>query len=196
MASTFMLVCLPDKSVNSSWARHGLISSAPSESSTFRIQHSIWITEHSRNAYWTQRCRDPAMIQRTWCEVAEKEKDRFYLHEQVGNWKCENLTDLSNYGVPSAALLSHMGSQPLTLARGVSSVFLPWPLVSKDHTISSKVEDASFPQHPKKPEWRRTQDFKPHQKKHHWPNKPVSCKTLAGDILEGEVGRYNYGAEG
>lgn len=44
--------------------------------------------------------RDPAMIQRTWCEVPEKENNRFYLHEQVGNWKCENLTDLPNYGVP------------------------------------------------------------------------------------------------
>lgn len=44
--------------------------------------------------------RDPAMIQRTWCEVPEKGNDRFYLHEQVGNWKRENLTDLANYGVP------------------------------------------------------------------------------------------------
>lgn len=98
MASTFMLVWLPSKSIN--FSRAGLVLSPR------HLQSLAQYLDHST----LKKCvlnpkmqRNLAMIQRTWCELAEKEKGRFYLNEKLGNWKCENLTDLSNYSVLSPA---------------------------------------------------------------------------------------------
>ena len=179
MASTFMLVWLPSKSINFSRARPGFISSAPSEPSTV-----------SGSQYTQEMCAEPQNAEKSGYDsenlmcISRERKGQILSKWKVRKlemWKFDRFIQLQ---CPFACcLLSHAGSQPLTLARGVSSDFC-------DLWSAQGTPSASSFQHPRNQSTGGPRTSSSTRKKNTDPlttNKLVNSKFLAGDILAGGV---------
>ena len=181
MTSTFMLVWLPSKSMNFSRARPGFISSAPSEPSTV-----------SGSQYTQEMCAEPKNADKSGYD---SENLMWISWERVGQilskwkvrklemWKFDRFIQLQ---CPfSCCLLSHMGSQPLTLARRVSSVFcdLWWA------KVTSSASSFQHPRNQSRGGPRTSSSTRKNTTDPLMTNKLVNRKFLAGDILEGGVSR-------